>query len=110
VRALAVSADQRSPLMPDVPTLAENGLRYPGHGWWGLAAPKGTPRAIVDKVNAEFVKTFGDPKFGEFLAKQFVVPAPTTPEGFVAFLKEDRKSAEALIKLAKAPKSEYKAQ
>src|SRR5215831_17678154 len=64
VKALAISAARRSPLLPDVPTFTEAGLGgYPGQGWWGLAAPKGTPPAIVAKVNAEFVKLFNEPKF-----------------------------------------------
>ena len=76
---LAVSADKRSPLLPDVPTLAEAGLGgYPGQGWWGLAAPKGTPAAIVDKVNGEFVKLFSEPNFIDYLNHQAVVAAPTT--------------------------------
>jgi tripartite-type tricarboxylate transporter receptor subunit TctC len=111
VKALAVSADKRSPLLPNVPTFAEAGLGgYPGQGWWGLAAPKGTPPAIVDKVNAEFVKLFGEPKFIEFLNQQAVVTAPTTPAGFAAFLQEDRKAAEALIKIANSKREEYKPQ
>jgi len=82
VKALAVSADKRSPLLPNVPTLAEAGLGgYPGQGWWGLAAPKGTPPAIINKVNAEFVKIFSDPKFVVFLDKQAVVPSPWTRRG-----------------------------
>jgi tripartite-type tricarboxylate transporter receptor subunit TctC len=108
VRALAVSADKRSPQLSDVPTFAEAGLSYPGHGWWGLGAPKGTPRAAIDRINAEFVRTFSDAKFGEFLEKQFVVPAPTSPEGFTEFLQQDRKAAESLIKIAKTPRTEYK--
>ncbi len=45
VKALAVSADKRTPLLPEVPTFAEAGLGgFPGQGWWGLAVPKGTPR------------------------------------------------------------------
>ena len=60
-------------LVADVPTLAEAGLGgFPGQGWWGLAAPKGTPPAIVDKVNAAFVKVFSDPKFMAFLDQQAV--------------------------------------
>jgi tripartite-type tricarboxylate transporter receptor subunit TctC len=111
VKALAVSAAKRSPLLPEVPTFAEVGLGgYPGQGWWGLAAPKGTPAAIVDKVNAAFVKIFGDPKFNEFLVKQAVVAAPTTPAGFAAFLQEDRKSAETLVKIANSKREEYKPQ
>jgi len=110
VRMLAITTDKRSPQLPDVPTLKEVGLSYPGQGWWGLAAPKGTPAAVVDKVNAAFVSVFGDPKFGEFLEKQFVVPAPTSPAGFVDFLKEDRKAAEALVKIANEPRKEYKPQ
>ncbi len=110
VKALAVSADKRSPLLPNVPTFAEAGLNYPGQGWWGLAAPKGTPSAIVDKVNAEFVKLFKEPKFIAFLDKQSVVAAPTTPAGFAAFLKEDRKAAETLIKIANSKRLEFKPQ
>jgi tripartite-type tricarboxylate transporter receptor subunit TctC len=111
VKALAVSADQRSPLLPSVPTFKEAGLGgYPGQGWWGLAVPKGTPQAIVDKVNAAFVAEFKDPTFNEFLDKQSVVSATTTPAGFAAFLQEDRKAAEALVKLANSKRETYKAE
>jgi tripartite-type tricarboxylate transporter receptor subunit TctC len=109
VTALAVSADVRSPLLPDVPTLAEAGLGgYPGQGWWGVAAPKGTPPEIVAKLSAEFGRLFSDPAFKAFLDKQAVVSAPTTPEGFVAFLKEDRKAAEELVKIANTQRTEFK--
>jgi tripartite-type tricarboxylate transporter receptor subunit TctC len=109
VKALAVGLPKRAPLLPDVPTLAEAGLPgYPGQGWWGLAAPRGTPPAIVARLNGEFVKVFEDPKFKAFLDKQSVVSAPTTPEGFAAFLKEDRKTAETLIRIANTKPEEYK--
>src|SRR5471030_725469 len=81
VKALAVSSEKRSLLLPDVPTFAEVGFDYPGQGWWGLAAPKGTPTAIVDKANAAFVKLFSEPKFVEFLDGRAVVSAPTSPAG-----------------------------
>jgi len=109
VKALAVSADKRSPLLPEVPTFAEAGLGgFPGQGWWGLAAPKGTPDAAVARLNAEFVKLFREPKFVEFLDKQAVVSAPNTPQEFTAFLREDRKAAESLIRIANTPRTEYK--
>lgn len=108
VKALAVTSAQRSPLLPDVPTYAEVGWSgYPGLGWWGLAAPKGTPRPIVDTLNAEFVKLFTEPQFVAFLDKNAVVSATTTPEGFAAFLKEDRKTAASLIKIANAKREAY---
>ena len=108
VKALAVTSAQRSPLLPDVPTYAEVGWSgYPGLGWWGLAAPKGTPRPIVDTLNAEFVKLFTEPQFIAFLDKNAVVSATTTPEGFAAFLKEDRKTAASLIKIANAKREAY---
>ncbi len=108
VKALTVSSAARSPLLPAVPTDAEAGLGgFPAHGWWGLAAPKGTPRAIVERINAEFVKLFNDPAFVSFLDQNAVVSAPTTPEGFAAFLKEDRKTAAMLIKIANGKREEY---
>jgi tripartite-type tricarboxylate transporter receptor subunit TctC len=109
VKALAVSADKRSPLLPAVPPFAEAGLGgYPGQGWWGLAVPKGTPEAAVTRLNAEFVKLFREPKFVAFLDKQAVASAPTTPQEFTAFLREDRKAAETLIRIANSPRTEYK--
>ena len=108
VRALAVTSAQRSPLLPDVPTAAEVGWgAYPGQGWWGLAAPKGTPRAIVDRLNREFVKLFTEPQFVAFLDKNAVVSATTTPEEFASFLKQDRKAAAILIKIANAKVEAY---
>src|SRR4029078_12422492 len=98
-KALAVSSAKRSPVLPNVPTFAEVGWgAYPDQGWWGLGAPKGTPPAIVAKLSSEFQKLFSDPKFVAFLDKQAVVAALTTPEGFAAFLKQDRKAAETLTK------------
>jgi tripartite-type tricarboxylate transporter receptor subunit TctC len=109
VKALGVSAAKRTPLMPTVPTFAEAGLGgYPGQGWWGLAVPKGTPPAIVTRLNAEFAKLFREQKFVEFLDAQAVDSSPTTPEEFAAFLREDRKAAETLIKIANTPRTEYK--
>jgi len=111
VKALAVSSEKRSPLLPDVPTLAEAGLSgYPGQGWWGLAVPKGTPPAVVNKINAIFVKLYKDPKFVDYLNHQAVVAAPDSPAEFAAFLKEDRKAAEVLIKIANSKREEYKPQ
>jgi tripartite-type tricarboxylate transporter receptor subunit TctC len=108
VKALAVTSGQRSPLLPEVPTLAESGINYPGQGWWGLAAPKGTPPALVDRINVVFVKLFSEPHFVDYLNQQAVVSAPTTPADFVQFLKEDRKAAEMLIKLANSKREAYK--
>lgn len=109
VKALAVSSAKRSPVLPDVPTFAEVGWgNYPGQGWWGVAVPKGTPPQIVARLNAEFQKLFSEPKFTAFLDKQAVVPAATDQAGFIAFLKQDRKDAETLIKIANARPKEFK--
>lgn len=109
VKALAVSAPRRSPLLPDVPTFAEVGFGgYPGQGWWGLVAPKGTPDDVLGRLNSEFVRLFRDPKFVAFLEKQAVVAAHTTRSEFAAFLKEDRRAAETLIRIANTRPQEYK--
>ncbi len=108
VKALAVSSAKRSPLLPDVPTFTELGMNYPGQGWWGLSAPKGTPPAIVARLNKEFAGLFAEPKFVEFLNKQAVVPAATTQQDFIDFIKKDRVAAQTLIKIANTKKTEYK--
>jgi len=111
VKPLAVSSEKRSPLMPDVPTFDEVGLGgYPGKGWWGLLAPKGTPPEIVAKMNTAFAGLFKEPSFVAFLESQAAVPAPTTPDEFARFLVEDRKAAAALVMLANTKRKEYKPQ
>jgi tripartite-type tricarboxylate transporter receptor subunit TctC len=111
LKVIAVSAPKRSPLAPDVMTFDEAGLGgYPQRGWWGLAAPKGTPRAVVDKVGATFAALFSDPKFVAFLDKQAVVAAPNSPEEFAAFVREDRQHAATLFKLANTPPQDYSPQ
>jgi len=110
IKPLAVAAVRRSPLAPDVPTLAEAGIDFPPFGWWGLAAPKGVPQPIVDRLNTEFVKLYRDPKFADYLEKQAVLPAPGTPAEFAAFLKKDRQDAELLINIANQPREDYKAE
>lgn len=111
VKALAVSLPKRSALLPDVPTFDEVGLKgYPGKGWWGLLAPKGTPAPVVAKLNDAFVKLFSEPAFVAYLEQQAVEPAPTTLAAFAAFMAEDRKAAASLVKLANTKRQEYKPQ
>ena len=102
IRVLAISGTKRSRIFPNVPTMAEAGLGgFAGNLWWGLAAPAGTPKPIVMRLNAEFVKLFREPRFAEFLDAQAVEPVLTTPEAFSAFLKTDREWTATLIKLAR---------
>ena len=110
IKPLAVAAARRSPLLPDVPTLAEAGIDFPPFGWWGLAAPKGMAQPIVDRLSAKFVKLYREPKFVDYLEKQAVLPAPGTPAEFAAFLKKDRRDAELLIRIANQPREDYKPQ
>ena len=109
VKLLAVMAPKRAAVAPTVPTFEEAGLGgYQGRGWWGLGAPAGTPKPIIDRINAEFVKLFNEPKMIAVLDKQATLSATTTPEEFKAFVAQDRKAAEALIKLANTPREDYK--
>ena len=109
VKVIAVMAPTRSPLLPEVPTFAEAGLGgYMARGWWGLVAPAGTPKPILDKLNTEFTSLLRDPKFMNQLAQQATLAAPTTPEEFASFIQQDRKAAQELIRIANTPREDYK--
>jgi tripartite-type tricarboxylate transporter receptor subunit TctC len=85
VRALAVLAKARSPVLPDVPTAAEVGLAaLEGGAWFGLLAPAGTPRAVVDWLNAEARAAFARQDVRERLLKQGLALPLGTPEEFAA--------------------------
>jgi tripartite-type tricarboxylate transporter receptor subunit TctC len=91
VRMIAVSGEQRSVQIPEVPTIAESGFPgYHGTSWNAIMAPKGTPKEIVDKIAAEFVKAVKDPEFVKALDKYGADPLGLTPEQFTEFLAKDR--------------------
>jgi tripartite-type tricarboxylate transporter receptor subunit TctC len=91
VRGLAVTTSQRSTLLPQLPTLAESGFpTFVMPGWGGLMAPAGTPKPIVDKINAEVQRALQDPKVAQKLLAVGMEPPPTMPAtAFGAFIKED---------------------
>ena len=69
MRALVLTGDKRSPTMPDVPTLKEQGIDVSAHAWWGILAPANTPRPIVDKFHAELVKAIKLPDVNKTLTE-----------------------------------------
>jgi tripartite-type tricarboxylate transporter receptor subunit TctC len=91
VRGLAVTTAQRSVLLPQVPTLAESGFpTFVMPGWGGLMAPAGTPKAIVDKINADVQRAVQDPKVAEKLLAVGMEPPPAMPASkFRDFIYED---------------------
>jgi tripartite-type tricarboxylate transporter receptor subunit TctC len=89
LRALAVTGEKRSGVMPDVPTLAEQGLSgFSAYAWWGILAPAGTPKAIIDRLNAELTKALAQPdlrkQLTETLGMDLAVSSPEVLQKFVA--------------------------
>jgi tripartite-type tricarboxylate transporter receptor subunit TctC len=82
IRALAVTSAEREPSMPQLPTVAETVPGYEATAWFGIGMPKGTPREIIDKVNAAVNRALADPKLRERLAELGGKPIPGTPEDF----------------------------
>ena len=90
LRALAVLAKERSPILPDVPTAAEAGLPdFDVTTWYGILAPAGTPRPIITRLNAELTKIMRSPEMKERLATLATDPLNSTPEEFGAYLKSE---------------------
>ena len=90
LRALGVTSAKRYPALPDVPTIAEAGVPgYEANAWFGMLAPKGTPKAIVNRLNAEILKILQLPDVKEKLDQQGAIYTPFTPEQFHAFIKAD---------------------
>ncbi|HET7731315.1 MAG TPA: tripartite tricarboxylate transporter substrate binding protein, partial [Usitatibacter sp.] len=82
IRALAVTSAQREPSLPDVPTVAETVRGYEATAWFGIGMPKGTPRDVIEKVNAEVNRALADPAMQKRLAELGGKPIPGTPDDF----------------------------
>ncbi|MDF2117801.1 tripartite tricarboxylate transporter substrate binding protein [Roseiarcaceae bacterium H3SJ34-1] len=101
VRAIAIHGPKRPALMPDVPTMEEQGYPVGGQGWIGLAAPGGTPEPILDTLYDAAMKAMKDPEFiKRFYEGLGLDPRYMTRQEFTVFLKKDRTEAGELARLA----------
>jgi len=90
LRALALVAPQRSGALPEVPTVAEAGLPdFEVTTWYGILAPAGTPRGIINRLNAELVKVMHAPELKEKLAATGTEPLTSTPDEFAAYIRKE---------------------
>ena len=102
VRPLGVTSDKRTTQFPEVPTIAEAVPGYEFTAWIGCFAPKGTPRPIIDKLNAELKKALEQPDVAKNLSSQTLDPMPMTPEQFSERLKSDYEKYAKVVKITGA--------
>ncbi len=101
LRALAVGADKRAPQVPDVPTAAEAGVPgYYSTSWAGVVVPKGTPPAIIAKLNSAIVKVLSAADVKEQFLQQGAEASSTTPEEFARFIRADYDRIAKVAKVA----------
>jgi len=90
LRAFGTATAARTPLAPDIPTLAEGGVSGVEAGtWYGVNAPRGTPPAIVKQLNSAIVAILGTPALRDQFAAVGVVPEPSTPQEFADFISSE---------------------
>ena len=103
IRALAVTTARRSPLAPELPTVAESGLAgFDISTWFGVFVPAGTPRPIVDRLHREFASALAEPDVREKLLNLGAEPVGNTPEQFAAFVKSEAAKYAKLVKASGA--------
>ncbi len=102
LRALASGGEKRSPVTPELPTIAESGVPgYLSTGWAGLMVPKGTPKPIIDKLHVTLVRSVGDPATRELMGRQGAEPITGTGAEMVKFIHDEYARFGQAIKLAK---------
>jgi tripartite-type tricarboxylate transporter receptor subunit TctC len=101
INALAVTTLKRSPLVPDLPTVAETGLKgFEANNWYGIMVPAKTPRAIVNRLNKDISTALLTPNIKELLFKQGLDVAPESPEAFGAYIKSEHTKWAKVVKAA----------
>jgi tripartite-type tricarboxylate transporter receptor subunit TctC len=102
IRALAVTSEKRAAVLPDVPTMQEAGVKgYVNVLWAGVLAPKGTPDAIIKRLNSEIVSALKTEGVRKVLAANGASPQPSTPDEFAAFIKAELDKWSRVVKEAK---------
>jgi len=98
IRALAVTTSVREASLPNVPTVAETVAGYEASAWFGISAPKGTPRDIVEKLNTAVNQWLAEPKIQKRLSELGGTPIPGTPEDFGKLISNDTQKWERVVK------------
>src|SRR5215472_6606805 len=103
LRAIAVTSAQRSPALPDIPTIAESGLPgFEATSWFGVLAPAGTPPGIISRLNAEIDKWLQGDSGKAQLLEQGALPAGGTPDEFAAYIRAETEKWAKVVKLSGA--------
>jgi tripartite-type tricarboxylate transporter receptor subunit TctC len=101
LKALGVTSERRTPLLPDVPTVAESGLPgYRAITWNGILAPAATPRDVINKLNGAIAQVLRTPEMKERFAAIGTEPIWNTPDEFAAFLRAESVKWAGVIKSA----------
>jgi tripartite-type tricarboxylate transporter receptor subunit TctC len=101
LRPLAITTVQRDPSMPNLPTMAQAGVTgYEAREWTGIVVPAATPRAVIQRLNQDFVKTLASPELSKRLAAVGAHPVTSTPEEFTAHVQKELAVWTKVIKAA----------
>ena len=99
LKGIGVTTIKRSSLLPDMPTVSEAGLKgFDANNWYGLLAPAGTPRPLINRLNADVTKVLNMPEVKQFLFNQGLDAHPTTPEEFGAYIRPETKKWAKVVK------------
>lgn len=105
LRAYAVTTPKRARPLPEVPTLAEEGVKdYQYAAWYGLFAPAGTPKAIINKIHEAAIASLRSPKVLQTFETQGLNATPTTPEQFASYIDSERRKWGVVVEVAKIAK------
>ena len=99
IHLLGVTSSRRSAFLPDVPTIGQTLPGYAFESWFGLLAPAGTPRPVIERINAEMGKLLASPAIRERLAAQGVEPRPLGPDAFARLIAEDHQAMAKVVKV-----------
>lgn len=102
LKALAVTTAQRSKALPEIPAVAETLPGFEIDTWWGLVAPAGTPREVVERLNKAFTDALRAPETQTRFAQLMAEPVPTSPERFGEFMKKELARYEPVVKASGA--------
>ena len=100
LKVLAVTNSKRAAVLPNVPTIGETLPGYEFNNWFGLMAPAGTWRPVIDRINAEIIRILAQPEMREKLMALGMEATPSTPETFAATIRSDAEKSGRIIKAA----------